>query len=107
MGAFGAHALAGVLSPRQAGVWDTAVLYHLLHAVALLVTATLCGPMPGRLLRLAGWAFVLGIVFFSGSLYVLALGGPRVIGPVTPLGGVSFLVGWLALAGSAVLQRDS
>ncbi len=52
-------------------------------------------------LRVAGWAFGLGILLFSGSLYGLALGGPRLLGPVTPLGGVSFIVGWIALAQSA------
>jgi uncharacterized membrane protein YgdD (TMEM256/DUF423 family) len=106
MGAFGAHALDSVLSPAMLEVWDTAVLYHLVHAVALLVVGALLENRPGvpasGALVTAGIAFAVGILLFSGSLYVLALDGPRWMGPVTPLGGVGFILGWLALAASAL-----
>ena len=99
LGAFGAHALSSRLADSNLGVWDTAVTYQLIHALALLVVGLL-GRQPGAgntAFAVAGWGFLLGIVLFSGSLYVLAFGGPRMFGPVTPLGGVAFIVGWLAL----------
>lgn len=94
LGAFGAHALRDVLDARGSELWHTAVSYHLWHALALVaaVFAT-----PGRSRRVALAAFPLGIVVFSGSLYALALGAPRWLGAITPLGGVAFIVGWLAL----------
>ncbi|NWG46368.1 MAG: DUF423 domain-containing protein [Alphaproteobacteria bacterium] len=99
-GAFGAHALSGVLDAAGRSAWQTGVLYHLVHAVALL--AIVSPPRhPRRALRLAGACFLGGIMLFSGSLYALALGGPDLLGPVTPLGGLAFLAGWalVALAG--------
>ncbi len=98
-GAFGAHALRERLEPLLLHTWETAVLYQLVHAVALLFLAVGIGrggAAEGWLAR-AGWSWVAGIVLFSGSLYALALGGPRLLGPVTPLGGVAFVVGWLCL----------
>ena len=95
------------MSARQANVWDTAVQYHMIHALALV----LCGLLPRgadlRPLRIAGWCFGLGVLLFSGSLYWLALGGPVLLGPVTPLGGLAFIGGWLALAFSALPRRAS
>ena len=102
MGAFGAHALSDVFSARQAEVWDTAVFYHLLHAPMLLLSGILAASHPSRALIMAGWAFALGIVLFSGSLYVLALDGPAIVGPLTPLGGVSLIGGWLTLGAGAL-----
>ncbi len=90
-----------MLTERGAEVWATAVQYHLIHALALVLCAGLRTQAEGRALKVAGWAFALGIVLFSGSLYLLALGGPAVLGPVTPLGGIAFIVGWLSLAISA------
>jgi uncharacterized membrane protein YgdD (TMEM256/DUF423 family) len=106
LGAFGAHALTGILSERGAEVWDTAVQYHLIHALALCVIGLVS--RSGRVVskRIAGWGFGLGMVLFSGSLYLLALDGPSFLGPVTPLGGVCFIVGWIALAVNA-LSRQS
>ena len=101
LGAFGAHALAEVMSDRQVEVWDTAVQYQLVHALGLLLCGLLAREESARSLRVAGWCFGLGMLLFSGSLYWLALGGPRFLGPVTPLGGVAFIAGWLALAISA------
>ncbi|MBT2144598.1 MULTISPECIES: DUF423 domain-containing protein [unclassified Rhodanobacter] len=102
LGAFGAHALRGVLDARGAELWHTAVNYHAWHALALAVAAGLgCGR--GR--RVAMLAFVVGIVLFSGSLYALALGAPRWVGIITPLGGLAFVAGWLAL-GWALRTRN-
>lgn len=108
LGAFGAHGLKARLGADGLDTWQTAVTYHLVHALALLAVgvwsraAALSGqPAPGSLDG-AGWLFALGVLLFSGSLYVLALGGPRWLGPVTPLGGVAFIAGWLLLAWTAL-----
>ena len=90
--------MADLLGQRGAEVWDTAVLYQLVHALALLLTGILARDGANRIRTLAGWAFGLGVLLFSGSLYVLALDGPGVFGPITPLGGLCFIIGWLALA---------
>jgi uncharacterized membrane protein YgdD (TMEM256/DUF423 family) len=113
LGAFGAHALRTRLTPAALETWQTAVSYHLIHAIALVALgvwlragvagAEMPGPGdPGRLTSLAGALFAAGIVLFSGSLYVLALGGPRWLGPVTPLGGLAFIAGWVVLALAAL-----
>lgn len=94
-GAFGAHGLRSVLTPESLGVWQTGALYHLIHTVALLGTAILArDEAMARPALWAGIAFAAGIVLFSGSLYLLALTGARWLGPVTPIGGLSFIVGW-------------
>ncbi|WP_108471126.1 DUF423 domain-containing protein [Rhodanobacter thiooxydans] len=94
LGAFGAHALRGVLDARGSELWRTAVDYHVWHALALAVAA---GLGRGRSGRVAMGAFAAGIVLFSGSLYALALGAPRWVGIITPFGGLAFVIGWLAL----------
>jgi uncharacterized membrane protein YgdD (TMEM256/DUF423 family) len=101
LGAFGAHALREVLDARGSELWHTAVSYHFWHALALALTVFAA---PGRARRIAMVSFPLGIVVFSGSLYALALGAPRWFGAITPLGGVAFIVGWLAL-GIAIAPR--
>ena len=101
-GAFGAHGLRGRLSPDMMAVFETAARYHMYHALGLLAVAVVAGRLTGRSAVLAGWLFVAGTLLFSGSLYLLALGGPRWLGAVTPLGGLCFIVGWLALAWSAL-----
>lgn len=94
LGAFGAHGLKEVLARHDTtAIWHTAVLYHLVHAVVLLLLAL---TVPHR--RGPWWSLLIGIFLFSGSLYVLALTGIRTLGAVTPLGGVAFLVGWAWLA---------
>lgn len=99
LGAFGAHALRGRLTPEMVGVWQTAVQYHAWHALAIMGVGILLQQWPERgLLGIAGWLFVAGIVLFSGSLYTLALTGLRGLGAVTPFGGVAFLAGWIAVA---------
>ena len=102
LGAFGAHALRGVLDPAHRELWHTAVEYHAWHALALVLAA---GLGSGRAGRCAAAAFALGIVLFSGSLYALALGAPRWVGIVTPFGGVALVVGWVAL-GMALRPRQ-
>lgn len=102
LGAFGAHGLKGVLSAEGRPVYQTAVLYHLLHGLALLAVGWMATVKPNApLVRQAGWAFVIGILLFSGSLYVLSLTGIKKLGIVTPFGGLAFLIGWLFLALSA------
>jgi uncharacterized membrane protein YgdD (TMEM256/DUF423 family) len=107
MGAFGAHALQPVLAQRgMVEVWKTAVEYHLAHAVGLLaVTAWLAAAgtegAQGRWLRWAGRCWIAGVVLFSGSLYLLALGGPHWLGPVTPVGGLALMAGWVGVGMAA------
>lgn len=94
LGAFGAHALRGVLDVQARELWQTAVNYHVWHALAL---ALAVGLGRGRSGRFAIAAFAIGIVLFSGSLYALALGAPRWTGIITPFGGLAFITGWIAL----------
>jgi len=100
-GAFGAHGLRGRLSPEMMAVFESAVRYHMYHALALVLVALILGRMDGWLIRTAGWCFVAGIILFSGSLYALALSGVTILGAITPLGGLAFLIGWAALAYAA------
>lgn len=93
LGAFGAHGLKGVLAENNtAAIWEKAVFYHLIHAVMLFVLAE------RKLLpRVPWWSFLIGILIFSGSLYVLAVTNIRWLGAITPIGGVSFIIGWVCL----------
>lgn len=102
LGAFGAHALRARLSPDLLFVFETGVRYHFYHALALFAVAWLSERHPGPLVHGAGWAFVLGIVVFSGSLYLLSATGVRWLGAITPIGGVAFLLGWLLLLVSSL-----
>lgn len=97
LGAFGAHALKERLTPDMLAVWETGVKYHVYHALALLLLASLRGPSK------SAWCFTAGIALFSGSLYLLALTGVKKWGAVTPVGGAMFLAGWLIL----LFQRGS
>ena len=98
-GAFGAHGLRGRLSPDLLAVFETGVRYQMYHTLALLIVAAAIGHTGSapRLL-IAGWSFFGGIVLFSGSLYALALTGVGILGAITPIGGLLFLVGWAYLA---------
>ncbi len=98
LGAFGAHALRGHLAPAELAVWETAVRYQMYHALGLMAVGWVSSRWPGRAARAAGWLLAVGIVLFSGSLYVLVLTGQRWMGFVTPFGGVAFLCGWGLLA---------
>ena len=98
-GAFGAHGLRSRLSPDMLGVFETAVRYQMYHVFALLITAVIIGRVgDARLLSIAGWSFITGMVLFSGSLYALALTGMSNLGVITPVGGLAFLIGWACLA---------
>jgi uncharacterized membrane protein YgdD (TMEM256/DUF423 family) len=96
LGAFGAHGLRARLTPEQLGSWQTAVEYHLLHAVALLALG-LYASATDRSVGVPAGLWTAGIVLFAGSIYGLVLGGPRWLGPVTPLGGLCLILGWLSL----------
>ncbi len=102
LGAFGAHALKETLIARSTlEVWQTAVLYHLVHTVALLAI----GQQTALSTEATRWIarfWVAGIILFSGSLYLLSLGGPKLLGPITPLGGVAFLTGWALVVINAI-----
>lgn len=99
LGAFGAHALKERLTAAgTVSTWDTAVLYHLIHAVAVLALGSSSAglnQLSERWLYRAGVSWTLGVLLFSGSLYGLALDGPRWLGPVTPIGGLVMILGWV------------
>lgn len=97
-GAFGAHGLKRIISPDLLQVWNTAVLYHLIHALGLIALAALDARFGSTLLSWAGAVMLAGIFVFSGSLYVLALTGTKWLGAITPLGGFAFIVSWLMVA---------
>jgi uncharacterized membrane protein YgdD (TMEM256/DUF423 family) len=99
LGAFGTHALKARLSADMLAVWQTAVQYHLWHALGLVAIGLLAQHLPASVpVRVAGWLMVAGIVLFSGSLYVLAATGTRWLGAVTPFGGACLIVAWLVVA---------
>ncbi|ALI07763.1 MULTISPECIES: DUF423 domain-containing protein [Pseudomonas] len=97
LGAFAAHGLKNRLSADYLAIFHTGVTYQLVHTLALLGVALLATHIPGRVVTWAGIAFVIGILLFSGSLYLLTLTGISKLGIITPLGGVAFLIGWLCL----------
>lgn len=99
LGAFGAHLLEDRLTSDALDVYDTAVQYHMYHSIGILLIALLMDKLSSQ--KLAVWAarmHLIGIVLFSGSLYALALSGIKVLGAITPLGGVSFIAGWICMA---------
>lgn len=99
LGAFGAHGLRAHVTPEYLAVWNTGAHYLALHALALLAVGSLSLQRPNRrLLALAAWCFILGVLVFSGSLFVLVLSGVRAWGAVTPFGGSLLIIGWLVLA---------
>ncbi len=105
-GAFGAHALRRRLDESLLTVFETGVRYQMYHALALLAVAWVMDRWGGGLVAASGWLFVAGTVVFSGSLYLLALTGQRLFGAVTPIGGVAFLAGWLALLVGIIRAAD-
>ncbi|SDX32718.1 Uncharacterized membrane protein YgdD, TMEM256/DUF423 family [Marininema mesophilum] len=103
LGAFGAHGLEGKISDRMIANWQTGALYHMIHALALLFIGLLAAKVgPSPLVTTGGWLIFAGIVCFSGSLYAIALTGTKVIWPITPTGGLAFLVGWACIAIAAI-----
>ncbi|MBD8568605.1 MULTISPECIES: DUF423 domain-containing protein [Pseudomonas syringae group] len=97
LGAFAAHGLKGRLTAEYLTIFQTGVLYQLVHALALLGVAVLAAQLPGRLVTWAGVSFAIGILLFSGSLYALTLSGISKLGIITPFGGLAFLFGWATL----------
>lgn len=98
LGAFGAHGLKPRLSPSLMSAFETGVQYQFYHTLALLGLALLMQRLGEKTLLLAvGYLFMAGIILFSGSLYFLTFGGPRWLGPITPVGGVTFLLAWSLL----------
>jgi len=98
LGAFGAHALKSELSPDKLAVYETAVRYHFIHALGLLAIGVLLRSMDASLLRWAALLVLVGILLFSGSLYLLTFGAPRLLGIATPVGGLALIVGWILFA---------
>ncbi|MBO9538661.1 DUF423 domain-containing protein [Herbaspirillum sp.] len=100
-GAFGAHGLKKMLSDEMLAIWHTAVTYQAMHALGMIAIALLLPRLGGALMHWAGNLMLAGIMLFSGSLYLLALTGTRVLGAITPIGGAAFLAAWLLVAWSA------
>ena len=103
LGAFGAHGLKARVPADLLAVFDTAARYHLVHALAIVALAWVADRFPGACATAAGWLFLAGILLFSGSLYLMVLTGARALGAITPLGGLSLIAGWVALALAPIL----
>lgn len=110
-GAFGAHSLRSKIDARALEWFETAAHYQIVHALALVAVGLLVGPgRGGAAATVAGWSFLIGSLIFAGTLDAMALGGPRWLGAVTPIGGTLLIVGWVALAlaaGSIRLGKES
>ena len=104
MGAFGAHLLKDILSEKALALYETGIKYQLYHAFALIIAGILYQLSPDKKIKIASTLFLLGILFFSGSLYILSykinnnIEGLKWVGPITPLGGLCFIAGWIFLA---------
>ncbi len=114
LGAFGAHYLKSILTPAELTVYETGVRYHFYHTIALLGVAVLCRISKNKRLRYAGWLFFAGVIAFSGSLYLLAckevlgIGAmTKVLGPITPIGGLLFAAGWVFLTLTGLSSQKS
>ncbi len=103
LGAFGAHGLEGKISEKALATWEKAVNYQMFHTMALLIVGVLMGRITGGNVATSGWFFFVGILLFSGSLYIYSISGIKTFAMITPLGGVSFLIGWVIL-GYAVMK---
>ncbi|HIG79065.1 MAG TPA: DUF423 domain-containing protein [Cycloclasticus sp.] len=101
-GAFGAHSLKGQLSEHYLTVYQTATDYQMWHAMGLILIGLLQQQKPSKHLRRAGWLMLTGILIFSGSLYALSLSDVKILGAITPIGGVCFLIAWLLVAYSTI-----
>ncbi|WP_347548350.1 DUF423 domain-containing protein [Pseudalkalibacillus hwajinpoensis] len=97
LGAFGAHGLEGRLSAKMLETFKTGVQYHMYHALGLIGVALIADRLSTGLVQWAGWLMFAGIILFSGSLYVLSLSGIKILGAITPLGGVAFITAWILL----------
>ncbi|RSD27191.1 DUF423 domain-containing protein [Mesobacillus subterraneus] len=103
LGAFGAHGLEGKVEPKYLETWKTGVTYQMFHATGLLIIGILAGKLPASaLLNWSGWLMLIGIILFSGSLYILSVTKISILGAITPLGGLAFLAAWVLLMIAAV-----
>ncbi|GER66326.1 UPF0382 membrane protein YwdK [Weizmannia acidilactici] len=103
LGAFGAHGLQGRMEQKYLDIWETGVRYEMYHALGLMAIGILSGMIKSSaLLNWSGWLMFIGIVLFSGSLYVLCLTKINVLGAITPIGGIAFLAAWVLLGTAAV-----
>lgn len=100
-GAFGAHVLEQRLAPERLETFELAARYQMYHGLALLAAGWAAARWGSAATTAAGWAFVIGILIFCGTVYALSFGAPRWLGAITPIGGTSFLVGWALLAWAA------
>lgn len=101
LGAFGAHGLKKIASEEQQAWWHTATEYFFYHAIGLLILGILLKVVPQFAIKTPFWLIQIGIIFFCGSLYIMALGMPRILGAITPIGGLLMILGWFALAWQA------
>lgn len=101
-GAFGAHALEARLAPDRLELFELAARYQMIHALALLAAAWAAQRWPSGMTNAAGWMLLGGVLIFCGTIYALAFGAPRILGAVTPIGGLSLIIGWLLLAVAAI-----
>lgn len=105
LGAFGGHGLKNIASSELVDIFNLAVQYQFYHTFALIAVAFAACKISSRLLNWAGYLFIAGIVLFSGSLYLYALTGVKWVGPITPLGGLCFMLGWLFFAFAALRSK--
>ena len=104
LGAFGAHTLKGRLSEEMLGIFEVAVRYQMYHGIGLIVVSWAFSQWQSLYIPAAGWCFIVGILIFSGSLYILSLTGLRWLGAITPIGGLAFIAGWGCLVIAAFRQ---
>ena len=98
-GAFGAHALKSKIPPEALAIFQTGVQYHLYHSLGLILVGIICRVgKPSTAMSFSGWMMLIGIILFSGSLYILSITGIRSIGMITPIGGILFIISWILLA---------
>lgn len=114
LGALGAHLLQQWLPPEKINTFEIGVRYQFYHSIALLAVSLYSRYLNKKMLQIAGWLFVLGIIFFSGSLYLLACSGimgldsiRSILGPMTPIGGVFFILGWMVLFSAGVIAKKT
>jgi uncharacterized membrane protein YgdD (TMEM256/DUF423 family) len=107
LGAFGAHSLKNILDEYEKSVYEKAVLYQMFHTIALLAAGLMQSFSKEAYFSIAGWGFFIGIILFSGSLYLLSTTGIKWLGAITPIGGVAFLFGWFWLIVSITKARFS
>lgn len=99
IGAFGAHGLTGKVTEKMLDNWQTGAHYHIVHAIAIIIIAlTIAKFGNSGLLTASAWLLIVGIFFFSGSLYVMVLTNIKILGAITPIGGVAFIAGWIVYA---------